>query len=236
MAKILFAKGSSQHLESLAKSGADVLSVDWKTDLGRSAPQARPPSGPAGKCGPEHSARCRSGCPARRREAVEKTGGVGHILNLGHGILPGTPVANAKAFVEAGPDGCSWLHRQSRRDRTSNGGHKHQTPEKLEIGQISDEILEKYNRPGPALHELSHRARLEGRFRPRRSRKILRARRSSERTPLSLYMHLPFCESLCLFCACNVSIQKDKSVAIPYLAALKKEIEHVAGRVSKTAA
>jgi len=32
-AKILFAKGSSQHLESLAKSGADVVSIDWKTDL-----------------------------------------------------------------------------------------------------------------------------------------------------------------------------------------------------------
>ena len=46
-------------------------------------------------------------------------------------------------------------------------------------------------------------------------------------------MHLPFCESLCLFCACNVSIQKDKSVAIPYLAALKREIEHVCRQVSK---
>src|SRR2546429_5267844 len=28
------------------------------------------------------------------------------------------------------------------------------------------------------------------------------------RTPVSLYMHIPFCESLCLFCACNVVIQK----------------------------
>jgi len=46
-------------------------------------------------------------------------------------------------------------------------------------------------------------------------------------------MHIPFCESLCLFCACNVSIQKDKKVAIPYLEALKREIEHVSQRVSK---
>ena len=53
------------------------------------------------------------------------------------------------------------------------------------------------------------------------------ARAEDAATPLSLYMHLPFCESLCLFCACNVSIQKDKNVAIPYLDALKREIEHV---------
>ena len=37
------------------------------------------------------------------------------------------------------------------------------------------------------------------------------------RTPLSLYMHLPFCESLCLFCACNVVIEKDHAAAPPYL-------------------
>src|SRR5260370_1078636 len=51
--------------------------------------------------------------------------------------------------------------------------------------------------------------------------------------PVSLYMHIPFCESLCLFCACNVVIQKDKKVAPPYLEILKKEIEQFSRRVSR---
>jgi oxygen-independent coproporphyrinogen III oxidase len=103
---------------------------------------------------------------------------------------------------------------------------------KLEIGQISDEILEKYNRPGPRYTSYPTAPVWKDDFGPDDLEKYY-DRAEARRTPLSLYMHLPFCESLCLFCACNVSIQKDKRVAIPYLAALKKEIEHVAGRVSK---
>jgi oxygen-independent coproporphyrinogen III oxidase len=105
-------------------------------------------------------------------------------------------------------------------------------PEKLEIGQISDEILEKYNRPGPRYTSYPTAPVWKDDFGPDDLEKYY-GRAEEEKTPLSLYMHLPFCESLCLFCACNVSIQKDKSVAIPYLAAIKKEIEHIAGRVSK---
>jgi oxygen-independent coproporphyrinogen-3 oxidase len=104
--------------------------------------------------------------------------------------------------------------------------------EKLEIGQISDEILEKYNRPGPRYTSYPTAPVWKDDFGPDDLEKYY-GRAEEEKTPLSLYMHLPFCESLCLFCACNVSIQKDKSVAIPYLAAIKKEIEHIAGRVSK---
>jgi oxygen-independent coproporphyrinogen-3 oxidase len=108
-------------------------------------------------------------------------------------------------------------------------------PDKLEIGQISDEILEKYNRPGPRYTSYPTAPVWKDDFGPDDLENYYE-RAEERRTPLSLYMHLPFCESLCLFCACNVSIQKDKSVAIPYLAALKKEIEHVAGRVSKNRA
>ncbi|MGA2719880.1 MAG: oxygen-independent coproporphyrinogen III oxidase [Candidatus Acidiferrales bacterium] len=107
--------------------------------------------------------------------------------------------------------------------------------DKLEIGQISDEILEKYNRPGPRYTSYPTAPVWKDDFGPDDLENYYE-RAEERRTPLSLYMHLPFCESLCLFCACNVSIQKDKSVAVPYLAALKKEIEHVAGRVSKNRA
>jgi uroporphyrinogen decarboxylase len=100
--KILFAKGSARHLDSMANSGADVLSVDWNTDLA----EARRKLGrrvalqgnvdPSILLGPVDEIR------RAAREAIEKTGGAGHILNLGHGILPNTPVESARAFVQAG--------------------------------------------------------------------------------------------------------------------------------------
>ena len=43
---------------------------------------------------------------------------------------------------------------------------------------------------------------------------------------VSLYVHLPFCRSLCYFCACNKIITQDRSVTKPYLAALDREFEY----------
>jgi uroporphyrinogen decarboxylase len=104
--KILFAKCSARLLDQLAKTGADVLSVDWTTDLAEARRALDKTAGrrialqgnvdPNILLGPEPAIR------EAARAAVEMTGGLGHILNLGHGILPATPVANAKAFVEAG--------------------------------------------------------------------------------------------------------------------------------------
>ena len=46
-------------------------------------------------------------------------------------------------------------------------------------------------------------------------------------SPISLYFHLPFCESQCYFCACNVVISKRRDVVIPYLEHIKKEIRNL---------
>ncbi len=48
-------------------------------------------------------------------------------------------------------------------------------------------------------------------------------------SPLSIYVHIPFCESLCYYCACNKVITKHHERAAEYLDALEKEVAlHVA--------
>lgn len=100
--KILYAKGSNVHLESMAKSGANVLSVDWNTDLADARRRIGPRIALQGNVDPQKMLGPVDEIRRAAREAIEKTGGTGHILNLGHGILPKTPVESARAFVEAG--------------------------------------------------------------------------------------------------------------------------------------
>lgn len=42
--------------------------------------------------------------------------------------------------------------------------------------------------------------------------------------PLSLYFHIPFCSTVCYYCACNKIITANRSRAVPYLAALEQEL------------
>ena len=44
------------------------------------------------------------------------------------------------------------------------------------------------------------------------------------RNPLSLYVHIPFCDTVCYYCACNKIVTKNKSKAETYLTYLKREI------------
>jgi oxygen-independent coproporphyrinogen III oxidase len=97
---------------------------------------------------------------------------------------------------------------------------------------VSEEFLARYNRPGPRYTSYPTAPVWNDSFGPNDLEKV-HAEADKARTPVSLYMHIPFCESLCLFCACNVIIQKDHSVAPPYLGILKKEMEHVSANVSR---
>lgn len=99
---ILYTKASSHLLSAAAKSGANVLSVDWRLDLASVRELVGPRIALQGNVDPCALLGPEDGVRRAAREAVEATGGVGHILNLGHGILQKTPVENARAFVQAG--------------------------------------------------------------------------------------------------------------------------------------
>lgn len=98
---ILFANGVSGILEDMADSGAGVIGLDWRIDIGDAM---RRIGGKAALQGNLDPCVLYSGPSVIRRYArsiLDKYGpGPGHIFNLGHGILPDTPVDHAKALVE----------------------------------------------------------------------------------------------------------------------------------------
>jgi oxygen-independent coproporphyrinogen III oxidase len=97
---------------------------------------------------------------------------------------------------------------------------------------LPDELLRKYNRPGPRYTSYPPAPSWTDDF----GRADLEAAFSGAETAgsdVSIYVHIPFCESLCLFCACNVVIQKDHSAAVDYLETLRREIAALSRFVSR---
>src|SRR5213594_4308990 len=98
--------------------------------------------------------------------------------------------------------------------------------------RVGEDFLAKYNRPGPRYTSYPTAPVWNDAFGPADLERV-HDEAERARTPVSLYMHIPFCESLCLFCACNVVIQKNKSVAPPYLDVLKQEMKRIGRSVSR---
>ncbi len=99
---ILFSKASNHLLSSLVRTGATVLSVDWRTDLARLHEEYGDRVAIQGNIDPSMLLASPEAIAGAVDRAVSQTKGRGHILNLGHGILPDTPVENALAFIRAG--------------------------------------------------------------------------------------------------------------------------------------
>jgi len=98
--------------------------------------------------------------------------------------------------------------------------------------RVSEEFLARYNRPGPRYTSYPTAPVWNDSFGPADLEKVHEEAQRAK-SPVSLYMHIPFCENLCLFCACNVIIQKDKRVSPPYLDILKREVERISRSVSR---
>ena len=83
------------------------------------------------------------------------------------------------------------------------------------------ELITKYNRPGPRYTSYPTALQFEDLDDPA----PLLEETSRSTAPLSLYFHLPFCESLCWFCACTTVITCNRDRADVYLDALEREMD-----------
>ena len=92
---------------------------------------------------------------------------------------------------------------------------------------ITREMLEKYDLPGPRYTSYPTAPEWREDFGEVDYRAALARAASTPDEPLSVYVHLPFCEERCLFCGCNVVISKHPEVSVKYLDYLYKEIAAV---------
>lgn len=86
---------------------------------------------------------------------------------------------------------------------------------------LDRQLIAKYNRPGPRY--TSYPTALQ--FTPTKDFRSLLSDCAEPEAPLSLYFHLPFCESLCWFCACAKEITRDRRKADRYLDYLERELD-----------
>jgi uroporphyrinogen decarboxylase len=99
---IYYTKASHHLLPSIAKAGANVLSVDWRVPLKELRALAGPRVALQGNLDPAVLLGPKEKIRQTTLEIVDELSGVGHILNLGHGILQNTPVENAQLFIHTG--------------------------------------------------------------------------------------------------------------------------------------
>ena len=99
---------------------------------------------------------------------------------------------------------------------------------------VAVDLLRKYDRPGPRYTSYPTAVEFHPGFDVTAYRARLAEAAVARDAPLSLYLHLPFCEERCTFCGCMVVITKKRDVAATYLDYLKRELamlgEALAGR------
>src|ERR1051325_2078049 len=106
---IHFGTGTATLLELMREAGGDVIGLDWRVNLAEGWERLGPTVAVMGNLDPVALFAGRDHVRAQARRILELAGRrPGHIFNLGHGILPETPVDNVIALVEA-------VHEMSRK-------------------------------------------------------------------------------------------------------------------------
>ena len=98
--------------------------------------------------------------------------------------------------------------------------------------EVTPEMIQRYNRPGPRYTSYpTVPVWKEGEFADDYAASLHKEGQNEQ--PLSLYVHIPFCQQLCTFCGCNKYITNNQNIVEKYLTALELEIAGVAERLGQ---
>ncbi len=98
---------------------------------------------------------------------------------------------------------------------------------------VNVEMLQRYDKPGPRYTSYPTAPHFTESFGSARFMEEIEVTNGADApADLSLYFHLPFCESLCYFCGCTTIITRNRERIAGYLDYLDKEIELVAARIN----
>jgi uroporphyrinogen decarboxylase len=99
---IHFGTDSAMLLESMARAGGDLIGVDWRIPLDQAWSRIGPGRGIQGNLDPCVLFASPELIREKAHAILRRAGGrPGHVFNLGHGILPGTPIESVTALIEA---------------------------------------------------------------------------------------------------------------------------------------
>jgi oxygen-independent coproporphyrinogen-3 oxidase len=98
----------------------------------------------------------------------------------------------------------------------------------MRIENVDIELLKKYDRPGPRYTSYPPAPAFSKDFGPDDYKDaIIENNRENPTNVLSLYFHIPFCDTLCYFCGCNMLVTHNRATIRKYLDYLKREVEMV---------
>jgi len=102
------------------------------------------------------------------------------------------------------------------------------------VFDIDIDLIKKYDKPGPrytsyptAPHfneSFTHKNYLD---------EIIKTNKGKDLPDLSLYFHLPFCDTLCYFCGCNMIVTRNRDRIKNYIDYLKREIDLISAHISQ---
>jgi len=99
--------------------------------------------------------------------------------------------------------------------------------------EIDEDLLERFGGRGPRYTSYPTADRFHDGFGAADYERALQDRAQRRDDPLGLYVHVPFCRTICWYCACNKIGTKHQEQSAPYLEAVLRELSLVVDRIGR---